>query len=323
MKSIAYIIPYFGKLPNIFPLWLISCRHNPDIDWFLFTDDKRPFNYPPNVKVKYCSFADIRDRIQKCFNFKIELNVPYKLCDYRVAYGEIFKDELKDYDFWGYCDIDLLWGGIRQFYTDEVLSSCEKIGFQGHSTLYKNTREINALYKTSISGIPPYREIFTSNKNYFFDETIISSIFDALGIKSFKKTVFAHLNRYSYGFYLKHLDPKEDYKNKRQIFTLKNGALTRLYLDKDSVKSEPFMYIHFFSRPMEINAGKLEDSSRYVIMPNKIVEDNNAELDFAYIKKHGKKSAFSHYLRCLIQHRRKITPRKLLSALKNQIKNAK
>ncbi|MBO7521566.1 MAG: hypothetical protein J6T16_04930 [Opitutales bacterium] len=265
----------------------------------------------------------MRDKIQKCFDFKIELEYPYKLCDYRVAYGEIFKEELKNYDFWGYCDIDLLWGNIRKFYTDEILSSYEKIGFQGHSTLYKNTPSVNALYKTKIDAAPTYREIFTSNKNLFFDEDIICKIYGALGVKYFKETVFAHLNRYSYGFYLKFLDPRFDYKNKRQIFALKDGTLTRMYLDGGSVKTEEFMYIHFFSRPMEVAGCGLKDSSRYVIIPNKIIEDNETELDSKYIKRYGKKGALSHYWRCFIQHRKKITPRKLLSALKNQIKNAK
>lgn len=49
--------------------------------------------------VRYMSFEEMCDKIQKHFEFKIELPAPYKLCDYRPAYGEIFQDEIREYDF--------------------------------------------------------------------------------------------------------------------------------------------------------------------------------------------------------------------------------
>ena len=115
MKKIAYILPYFGHLPKEFGFWLISCQMNPTVDWLLFTDDRTKFNYPPNVKVTYCTFEDIKNKAQACFDFPIVLDRPYKLCDYKAAYGDIFKNELTGYDYWGMCDLDLVWGNIREF----------------------------------------------------------------------------------------------------------------------------------------------------------------------------------------------------------------
>ena len=100
MKKIAYILPYFGHLPKEFGFWLISCQMNSTVDWLLFTDDRTKFNYPPNVKVTYCTFEDIKNKAQACFDFPIVLNRPYKLCDYKAAYGDIFKNELTGYDYW-------------------------------------------------------------------------------------------------------------------------------------------------------------------------------------------------------------------------------
>ena len=37
--SICYVIPYFGKLPAGFKMWLLSCSANDTIDWILYTDD--------------------------------------------------------------------------------------------------------------------------------------------------------------------------------------------------------------------------------------------------------------------------------------------
>lgn len=91
MKKCCFIIPYFGKLPNYFQLFLKSCEYNPDFNWILFTDDYYKFNYPQNVKVVYTSFEKLRKRVAEKFDFPISLEKPYKLCDYKPAYGYLFE----------------------------------------------------------------------------------------------------------------------------------------------------------------------------------------------------------------------------------------
>ena len=51
MKTICYIIPYFGKLPKNFALYLLGCAQNPTIDWKILTDDRTPYEFPTNVHV--------------------------------------------------------------------------------------------------------------------------------------------------------------------------------------------------------------------------------------------------------------------------------
>lgn len=99
MTTILYIVPYFGKFPRLFPVWLHSCANNPTVNWLILTDDKRDFCYPANVKVEYTTFAAVRERIQKLFDFEINLSHPYKLCDFKITYGLAFADYLKGYDF--------------------------------------------------------------------------------------------------------------------------------------------------------------------------------------------------------------------------------
>lgn len=153
MYSIAYVVPFFGKFPKGFQFWLMSCGCNPSIDWLIFTDDHAEYDYPPNVKVTYWSFDKMRERVQQIYDFPISLDRPYKLCDFKPAYGEIFAAELQGYDFWGDCDIDLVWGDIRKFYTDEILSKYEKIGFNGHSMLFKNTPEVCLAIEPILMGL--------------------------------------------------------------------------------------------------------------------------------------------------------------------------
>lgn len=202
MKSICYVVPYFGKLPKGFQMWLLSCSTNETIDWILYTDDKTEYNYPKNVKVKYCSYDNIKNKIQSFYDFKVSIEMPWKLCDFRPAYGEIFADDLVEYDFWGHCDMDLIWGDIRKFITDDILDKYEKIGFQGHSTLYKNTPEVNQRYKIQIDEELNYKKVFTSEKGCFFDETGMYDLYDKLNIPQYQKTNFAHLDRFTNSFYL-------------------------------------------------------------------------------------------------------------------------
>ena len=79
MKKIAFVVPYFGKLPKGFQFWLHSCSMNPTIDWLFFTDDKTEYLYSENVKVTYCKFKDIQDRVHALYGTDAVLLRPYKL----------------------------------------------------------------------------------------------------------------------------------------------------------------------------------------------------------------------------------------------------
>lgn len=317
MKSIAYIVPYFGKFPNTFQLWLNSCKNNETVNWLIFTDDRRTFHYPENVKTCYMSFDEIKEKIQSCFDFDIVLETPYKLCDYRTAYGYIFSDYLKGYDFWGYCDVDLLWGNIRKFITDDVLISYVKIGFQGHSTLYLNKPSVNEYFMEETNELPNYREIFTSNQSYFFDEDIINKLYHIKGIPYFTETVFAHLNKYEPAFYLGHLPEEDAFKNYRQVFTLENGTLTRCYLDH-VISKEEFMYIHFFCRNMSLEIQDNLTNKRLMIVPNQIYE-YDGDVTIEYLKKHGKRSKLSYILTSLYLNRNKITINRVINSILYQL----
>lgn len=269
-KTIVLIVPYFGKLPYNFQLWLESCRYNPTIDWILFTDDDTSYLYPDNVKVTYCTWQEMKDRIQELFDFEISLEKPYKLCDYKVAYGDIFYEEIKKYDEWGVCDIDVLFGNIRFFITDKVLEQYEKIGFQGHLMIFRNTRENRYMYRRVIKGVVDYRKIFTSDQMCFFDENIFSKVYEILNIPVYKEVHFAHLSMYHKDFMLCHLDESENYKNENQVFSWDKGTLLRHYLFENKVYTEEFLYIHFFKRKMELKISDGSKIEKLLIYPNKI-----------------------------------------------------
>ena len=50
MKSIVFLIPYFGHFNDYFDIWLNSCDHNPPVNWLIFSDCKAVHNYLKRCK---------------------------------------------------------------------------------------------------------------------------------------------------------------------------------------------------------------------------------------------------------------------------------
>lgn len=263
MYSIALLIPYFGKFDNIFPLWLKSCEINSSIDYIIITDSTVKYSYPSNVKFLHYSFADLRKKIQKYYDFKISLESPYRLCNFRPAFGEIFEDLINGYDYWGYCDVDLIWGNIRHFLPNDI--SYDKIGTFGHLTMIKNSRENNRLYRYKNA----YKIAFSNNLSLFFDENTFSKICEKHKFKIFD---------------LKIADLYPRYKNHYIVSERKNNIITKNIFSWDKqnglyaipkkenvfIKSE-YAYVHFLKRPM-IN--KVSNSDSFYIVPNYMINTN-------------------------------------------------
>lgn len=150
MKSIVIIIPFFGTLSNTFKFWYQSALNNPTINFLLFTDCC--ISNAKNIKVIECSFNKFIHDIQSKFDFKINISAPYKLCDFKPAYGDIFQEYIRNYDFWGFGDVDLVYGDIRYFITEDKLNTYDIISGWGHLTLYRNNQYCNNFYKKIYLG---------------------------------------------------------------------------------------------------------------------------------------------------------------------------
>lgn len=253
--KVCLVAAYLGPLPPYFSVWARSCGGNPSIDWLLFTDtpaDRLP-KLPENLKAVQISFPELRRLICDRLNLEICLPTPYKLCDFKVAYGVIFADWLKDYDFWGYCDMDVVWGNLRAFFSDEILSSNDKLQECGHLTLLRNVESINRLYMQCAPNVD-YRHVFTDPRSFSFDEHG--------GVR-----FLTYLAKIRHTWIAKYcdVDPSRHHltdcrkKNfRRQIFYWEDGHLYREYVDEKeqddacyrypNVSRDEFAYIHFQKR---------------------------------------------------------------------------
>ena len=168
MKSIIVIFPHFGKLPPQYKMWRASALYNMDVDFLFFTDCN--VESAKNIMVHKMTFEDFRQIVQDKFDFPIVLNRPYKICDYRPAFAYILADYIKGYDFWGWGDLDVVYGNIRHFVTDEVLSHYKMISGFGHFTLYRNDEYTNTFFMKDVDGYVSYKEAFTEKRSMYFDE---------------------------------------------------------------------------------------------------------------------------------------------------------
>lgn len=171
MQKIALINCFFGPLPWYFDFFLKSCSTNSTVDFIIFSDHTYNKVLPENVQIISFSLNDFNQLASQKLDIKIDVKAPYKLCDFKPAYGVVFSDYLKDYDFWGMCDIDIILGTIRSFMTPEILDEYDVISTRhdfvtGWFMLFRNNSEINNLFKKS----KDYLKVFTSDTHFCFDE---------------------------------------------------------------------------------------------------------------------------------------------------------
>ena len=295
-NKILFIVPYFGRFHHYFQLWLQSCKYNETLDWLLLTDDKTAYHYPANVKVEYTTFAQTVKQIQSCFDFPIVLDKPYQLCEFKVSYGEVFKDYTVGYGFWGHCDIDVIWGNLRKHLTDSVLQNHSKISWRGHLTLYQNTEQINTLYRKPIEGFEFYKYAFANPTGFPLapDERAINYLYETEGEKIYKNLMFADLKIRSYNFSLLHFPDNDNYKNECQIFLWDKGTLHRLFVENGKIVREDYAYIHFLKRNMQTAKG-FALSDKFLIAPNKFI-NIECEVTVEMIKQFSAQKYYWTYL---------------------------
>lgn len=285
MYKIRIISCYFGELKPEFYIWLDSCRYNETIDFLFVTDQKISKQIcPKNVKVLNLNLEDIKYRANRVFNFEVELSTPYKLCDYKIAYGLIFEEEFRNYDFWGYCDSDMVIGNIRKYLTNEILEKYDKFLPLGHLSIYRNTKEVNERFM-NCPDIMDYQDVFSSTKIFQFDETPgIYAMYKNRNWKMLEYMPFLDImaeynQRLIKYIYAKRLYGIPVHNHSQQIFYFEKGRILEIYLNKEGkcVENE-YLYIHSSKRHYSCSYEKIP--SRYVFMTNKIFKiesDQNVE----------------------------------------------
>jgi len=256
MKSIAIICFYFGKFPEWFDLYFESLRRNPTIDFIFYTDCDFEEYTSENVFFNKISYEEYVQLIIKNTGVHFTPANSYKLCDFRPLLATIHFEAIKGYDFYGYADLDLIFGDIRSFYTPEILDtydviSTHEITLSDHCILFRNT-ELNRNMYQKIGG---WKEKLEASYCVGIGE---ENLFNAYSkyIKEQNgrwKGIYKYLNRFfGLKIYLKEQYttpftpiPWTDgtvYGQQPDIWYYKNGRITN---DRDGERN--FIYLHFMN----------------------------------------------------------------------------
>ena len=285
MPKILVMSIYFGKMPEHFPAFCESVKKNSNIDFLLVTDANVE-NLPKNMRVKNISFEETVERFRSLFDFDIVLDRPYKLCDFKPVWCCAFSEELKDYDFWGVCDLDMIFGNILNFLPEEIFEHNDKIYELAHLMFYRNSNEVIDRYK--LSGGESYKTAFSSNEIFAFDEIAgMQNIYDANKFSSYKSRDYADITYCRYRFTLSDfridqygIEPQNN-NYQKQLFYWEDGRVYRAYLKDGQIFTEEFNYIHFSKRKMFLN-GYNENWNAYFITNKGLFKKGNevTEADF-------------------------------------------
>ena len=209
------------------------------------------------------TFAALQRRVAGCFDFAITLHTPYKLCDYKPAYGEIFAPELSGYDFWGYGDMDLVFGDLRAYFTEDKLQKYDKFYAFGHLSLYRNTPENNAVYRQPVGM--DYRKAFTTREIAVFDEINgISAKYKALGLPFYDRQDYADITKASDRLAITDVGITADNQlhpnYTEQIFYCDHGRVFRDAYYNGQWLTDEFVYIHISSRRLPLHIDPAADT---------------------------------------------------------------
>ncbi|WP_343613214.1 DUF6625 family protein [Flavobacterium sp.] len=272
MKSIAVITCWYGEYPWYFPYFIHSCAFNPSIDFYIITDNLETIlRKPDNVIIVLKTLEELKLDASEKLGFQVNIDYPYKLCDFKPAYGFLFPEIIEEYDFWGQSDLDIIYGNIRDFITIDMLNKFDFISVRhdyttGCFALYKNNPIMNTFFMKS----KDYMKVLSNSKHYCFDEcnfawdelTSGKSIFDLdTEIESFT-----------------HIIKKAELTNEIKVhfdFILLEGLTGRITFDNGRVyyknQFEGIMYhLFWFKKIYNVNKKVLKVPDKYYISKTKI-----------------------------------------------------
>jgi len=174
-------IPYFGKLPAYFQLYLNSLAANQDILTVLLLTNVGLTDYtlPPNLIHVNMSLTDIRSKIANLLQAdhgvtvspSLLVKTPYKLVDFKILYPKLFQSLFTEngarpnIDYIGFGDCDLIYGRLSHFI--DFRNNYDVLGgYHGHLMAFRNTIPFQNLYKS----VPNILQIWQEDVVHIADE---------------------------------------------------------------------------------------------------------------------------------------------------------
>ncbi len=274
-RRVALVVIWCGPWPAYFDLFLASCATNPDFTWLIFSDQPGPTSAPANVRLLPISAAEVNRRIGDALGVTTRITWAYKYCDLKPMYGLIFADHLRDFTHWGHCDLDVIWGRLTDFLTDDLFDRYPRIQESGHLAIFRNTPEANRFFMLEAPGVVTWRDVLARHDYYFyFDEWAgINRILGHHGIPRAPVVPVADI-----------LAPVGRYRtympgNRRlQAFYWQDGCVCREFVDDatGAFGRDAFAYIHLQKRRLPPPPFERIPDLGYYITPQGFVPRSSA-----------------------------------------------
>lgn len=253
-NRIAQIIPYFGKWPEWIDLYFYSCSRNSFVDFIFYTDCIIPEIKADNLKFINISYAEYCKTISQNLNINFQPKNTYKLTDLKPFLGKIHEDILSNYEWWGFGDLDLVYGDLRMILSKKNLKRYNLITthnyhIAGHCTFMRN----NDYYRNLCFKIKDWRAKLEDNMHYGLDEADWSGL--VYRTIKYPLAVYRKL--------LKHLLPKSF----NTFMNISNAILH---------SNELFKEFHTTPAPMP------DEIWKYDILKNRIFSPNGTKLPYLH-----------------------------------------
>jgi len=172
------LCPYFGRWPAWINFFIESCKWNPEVRWRLYTDCGKPENSADNVDVVHVSFDSYKKAVSRRLEIEFDPIDPYKLCDLKPALGFVHEKEISEFSFFGFGDLDVIYGGISRFYSEARLKGIDVASthperLSGHFAIFRNT----IANRHAFENIPDYREKLKMQSAAGLDEGEFTRVF--------------------------------------------------------------------------------------------------------------------------------------------------
>lgn len=158
MARIKLLTPWIGDLPDWLPLFRERMSQNTLVDHEVIA---------LHTPTALSAVAELVSGVP------CRKATPYATCDYRPLFGKMFVDKIRDYQWWGWCDLDICVGdldGLLEPMLDcyDIISGDPKV-VAGPFTILRNTQETRTLYERShyalVLADPAYRNYDESGFN--------------------------------------------------------------------------------------------------------------------------------------------------------------
>ena len=125
--------------------------------WKIFTPNKYE-NLPDNVEIIDMTCEQYGELVEKKLGVKTNLRTlpqgkpSVHITDFYIFSGIVFEDYTKGFDFWGITNMDVLYGRLDHFVSDQLLQDCDVFTddvetINGVFCLFRNNERVNNLFR--------------------------------------------------------------------------------------------------------------------------------------------------------------------------------